>query len=912
MIRSPIGKWWHRIADLPNFVLMLHHRPLLSVLFLLLTLSSFAQIEHGGTPFSVTHAGALPDPITERMPSIDRAALHAQDAINDHDKSIPWRFGFNHAVDLSIDNSGTWTTLHDGTSVWRIGIECRDALSINFEFHEFDIPEGAKVFVMNDRGDRIGAFTRANMTPEKMLGVQPLRGERIVIEYSVPAGSDIGRLRIGQVTHGYRDVFKYSRGLGDSGSCNNNVICPQYDPWRDQIRSVAIITVNGSGLCTGTLINNCAQDGTPYFLTARHCLPGNNNVSTWVFRFNWESPSCSSNQNGPTNQTVSGASLLAQNAGSDMALLQLNATPPASYNVYYSGWNRSGTTGTSSVAIHHPSGDVKKISFDNNAPGQGTYGNASCWRILNWESGTTEPGSSGSGLWDQNKRLIGQLYGGDASCSNNVNDYYGRFDVSYPFIQQWLGSCGNTIDGHDPNIATIPLDAQVQSINNVSGSSCSSTMSPTVTVRNAGTTTLTSFTLNWSISNGTSGSQSWTGSLTSGSTVNVALGTINKPIGSNTLTVTVASPNGGTDQNTSNDQGTASVIFGNNTVTLQLDLDRYGDETTWQIVQGTTVFASGGPYTQAGSNGVYPQTPITVCLPDGCYQLIVSDSYGDGMCCAFGAGGFTLTGAGGTLASGGSFTFTSTHSFCVQGSVQLLAKARLEGPYVSATQLMSDNLRSTGNIPSTEPFTALGFTHVNSGGETIGAGVLNTTGNNAIVDWIFLELRSGSPSYTVVATKSALIQRDGDIVGADGTSPVSFNVAPGNYHVSVRHRNHLGIMSGAAVALSASAATVDLSSYATATYGTNARKSIGGIMVMYAGNTNGNGNLRYTGSGNDRDPILLKVGGTVPTATVTGYHREDVNMDAVVRYTGTNNDRDIILANIGGTIPTTTLLEQLP
>src|SRR5690606_7039431 len=153
------------------------------------------------------------------MPSIDLAALQAQDAINDQDKSIPWRFGFNHSVDLSIDNARSWTTLDDGTAEWRIGIECPGALSINCEFHEYDIPEGAQVFVMNERGDRIGAFTRANMTPEKVLGVQPLRGERILIEYSVPSGADIGRLRIGQVTHGYRDVFKYSRGLGDSGSC---------------------------------------------------------------------------------------------------------------------------------------------------------------------------------------------------------------------------------------------------------------------------------------------------------------------------------------------------------------------------------------------------------------------------------------------------------------------------------------------------------------------------------------------------------------------------------------------------------------------------------------------------------------------------------------------------------------------
>lgn len=881
--------------------------------FLLPSLAVVGQISYGGTPYSSVRTD-LPPAATVLMPEIALAQLQAEDLVNDQDKSIPYRFGYNHQVDLGITNSGTWHVLEDGTRIWRLKIVCRDALSVNFEFHQFDIPVGARVHVLNGSGEFLGGFTRENDHGDHVLGVQAMAGAWIMVEYSVPAGMRIGRLKIGQITHGYRDVFKYARGLGDSGSCNNNVICPAYDPWDAQIRSVAIITVNGSGLCTGTLINNCANNGTPYFLTARHCLPGTNNVSTWVFRFNWESPSCTLNQNGPTNQTVSGATLLAQNAGSDMALLQLNSTPPASYNVYYSGWDKSGTFPTSQVAIHHPSGDVKKISFDNQGAGQATYGSAQCWRIFNWESGTTEPGSSGSGLWDQNNRLIGQLYGGEANCSNNVNDYYGRFDVSYPIIQSWLGSCGNTLNGYDPNTPTIALDAQAQSINNASGSTCSSTMSPTATIRNAGTTTLTSFTLNWSVANGASGTQGWTGSLASGATVNVALGTITKPIGSNTFTVTVTAPNGGADLNAANDQASTTVTHGNNTVTFQLNLDRYGNETTWQIVQGSTVFASGGPYTQFASNGVYPQAPVSVCLPDGCYQLIVNDSYGDGLCCAYGAGGFTLTNSqGATLATGGTFTYTSTHSFCVQGSVLLAARAKLDGPYVSATQLMNDNLRSSSLIPTTEPFTALGFTHVNGGGgETIGSGVLATTGVNAIVDWVFLELRSGSPGYTVVATNSALIQRDGDIVGMDGTSPVTFNVAPGNYHVAVRHRNHLGVMTASAVSLTTTSTLVDLSSSVTATYGSNARKNVGGIMVLWAGNANGDGILKYTGSTNDRDPILVKIGGTIPTNTVGGYHREDVNLDGLVRYTGTGNDRDIILLNIGGTVPTSQLNQQLP
>jgi hypothetical protein len=409
-----------------------------------------AQIAFGGQPIGLQSELALPAAPIAVMPAVDAAALLAEDAARAAEGvKGPYRFGFNHATDLGLDNSGVWHELPNGDRLWRLSVECPEAYSINFEFHDYVVPEGGKVFVYSDL-EMIGAFTMESSGGENVLGVTQVAGDRITIEYLEPASArGEGRLRIGQVTHAYRDVVGLMKGLGDSGSCNNNAICPVGDPWRAQIRSVAMITVGGSGLCTGQLINNCANDGTPYFLTANHCLGGNN---TWVFRFNWQSPNCSANQNGPTNQTVSGSSLKVNSAGSDVALLQLNTTPPGAYNVFYTGWDKSGTAPTSSVAIHHPSGDVKKISFDNQSAVNGTFSGAQCWRILNWEDGTTEGGSSGSGLWNQNGLLIGQLYGGQANCSNNVNDYYGKFNVSYPLLEQWLGTCGDQLAGYPNNV----------------------------------------------------------------------------------------------------------------------------------------------------------------------------------------------------------------------------------------------------------------------------------------------------------------------------------------------------------------------------------------------------------------------------------------------------------------------------
>ncbi len=418
-----------------------------SLAFTLLTTFCSAQISFGGRPLGHTHPQLLPEAPRVTLPHVDAAELIAEDEARlAEGKKGPYRFGFNHAVDLGLHNSGIWHQFSNGDRVWRLSIECPGAYSINFEFHDFVVPEGAQVFVYT-ADEFLGAFDERSNPGETVLGVTQIAGDRITIEYFEPAELyGMGSLRIGQVTHAYRDILNKMRGLGDSGSCNNNVICPVGDPWRDQIRSVAIITTGGSGFCTGQLINNCAQDGTPYFLTANHCLGGN--PATWVYRFNWESPVCNLNQNGPTNQTVSGSTLIANSAGTDVALLELNTIPPASYDVFYSGWDRSSTPSTSSTAIHHPSGDIKKISFDEGTATAASFGGAQCWRIASWEDGTTEPGSSGSGLWNQDGLLVGQLYGGQASCGNNVNDYYGRFDISYNQLDTWLGDCGTQLQGY--------------------------------------------------------------------------------------------------------------------------------------------------------------------------------------------------------------------------------------------------------------------------------------------------------------------------------------------------------------------------------------------------------------------------------------------------------------------------------
>ncbi|MBS1580676.1 MAG: hypothetical protein JST66_00595 [Bacteroidetes bacterium] len=257
--------------------------------------------------------------------------------------------------------------------------------------------------------------------------------------------------------------------------------------------------------------------------------------------------------------------------------------------------------------------------------------------------------------------------------------------------------------------------------------------------------------------------------------------------------------------------------------------------------------------------------------------------------------------------------YTLNVSGGVSPTVQLAVSMLLQGPYAAGT--MTDGLRAASLVPATEPYTAAGYAHVGGGGgETAAAGVLTTGGATAVVDWVVVELRNSAAPATVVASKSALVRRNGTVVSAAGTTPLTFNVPGGSYYVAVRHRNHLGVMTASAIALGASATTVDFTSAATSTYGTNARSSsTEGLQLLWCGNVVGDARIAYTGASNDRDPILVRVGGSLPTATVSGgYWLEDVNMDGTVKYTGADNDRDRILQSVGGSIPTATRQQQLP
>ena len=716
----------------------------------------------------------------ETMPGFDLEQCLREDSINQINKVGPWRFGFEHRVNFNLQNAGVWDQLPNGDRVWRLGLRSPGALSLNLIFEEFHLPAGAMLHLY-DAGKQhyIGAYTSANNNAERMLGTELLEQDNMIIEYTEPAAvRGQGVLQIGLVIHGYKSLRAYAqegaaKALNDAGKCNHDVRCPLGNGWEDQINSVAIIIVNGSGACTGALINNTAQDGRPYFLTANHCLPNpTTGVGNWVFRFNWDSPTaiCAVNAASASPPTpfnsYNGSVLRARSAGSDMALLELNSTPTG--NVYYAGWSRSTTPATTSTGIHHPSGDVKKICRENQALTTATWQSAQTWRVADWDQGVTEPGSSGSPLFDQDKRIIGQLFGGSAACvnrtstsDNNQPDYYGRFDISWTGggtnasrLSNWLDPAGlnlTVLDGYNPNAPTAPQDGALTAMADVNDRYCgAATVSPTVTLRNSGTDPLTQAVIQYSFAGGTANTFNWTGNLASGASVTVSLPGITTSVsGLQSIGVTITEVNGQVDTITANNSVSTQFYVMANGLNNQfrLELDCYGDETTWELSipsQNNFILHSGGPYTNSTAVQVINQT---FCLDPGCYRFVIRDSYGDGLdgtpYSACGRRGYysILGSVGDTLvnitAPNGDFGDSAVHNFCVIPPAV---------PVAGFTAPSNTNICEGGNVTYTNTSTgATSYTWTFDGGTPSSSTALNPT---------VIYAAPGTYSVTLVATNS--------------------------------------------------------------------------------------------------------------------------------------------------------------
>ena len=638
---------------------------LLSTIFTAFLGASFAQTSNVGNP--LTANGKIQK--TKSFYSTPAIDIESELAVQSTSGEKMMRFGKEFTVDLNVVELASKTILPSGDVVYQYGIECPKAVSVNLVFDKFNVPTGAKLFITDANSNEfIGAYTSFNNNQNNMLGTEILYTSKVIVELVEPKNAiGTSQLAIGTIVSGFRNLDVMMKALNDAGNCHYDANCPQGAAWVNQKNSVAMM-VNSGGFCTGALVNNTSGTIIPYFLSANHC---GTNPGGWVFRFRWESPSgqtvCgtgANSVNGPETMNVNGGILRAAYAGSDVTLTELNTAPNPAWGIYYSGWDNSGAAVSSAVGIHHPSGDIKKISFENSALTSGSWSGTpanSHWHVPGWNLGVTEPGSSGSPLFDQNRRVIGQLHGGASACgASDLSDEYGKFSVSWTGnatnstrLSNWLdpSNTGATaIDGVDPAGPGAALDAAINNPQGVSGTYCSATVTPQVTITNSGTDVLTSATISYGYDGVLNQTYPWTGSLAQYQTVTITLPAATLAGGNHTFDAQVINPNGSTDQNLANNTITSSftTVVNGQTVALDLNIDCYGSETSWELLDaGNAVLYSGNGYSDASAMLVEQD----FCLDYGCYTFKLMDSYGDGLSgCQAGNGSYTITYAGNTLA----------------------------------------------------------------------------------------------------------------------------------------------------------------------------------------------------------------------------------------------------------------------
>ncbi len=374
-------------------------------------------------------------PLTQ-APPVDYYAVQEEDAAREAAGLAP-RFAVANKVSITPATDGLWEKLNGDNLVWRLRVSSPDALSLNLGFSKYHMPaEGRMVIYSADMKQLLKPYTARDNSRDGELWTAIVTGDELVVEVTIPASAkDELELELANINVGYR-LFGEDKNLR-SGSCNVDVVCAVGDDWWDEIPAVGMYTVGGVETCTGALINNTANDQTPYFLTAYHCEVTSSNDQSVVVYWNYETSSCGGSPDGSRSDYQSGAIFRARYAASDFCLLELVEDPDPAFGLTFAGWDRSGDEASTAIAIHHPSCDEKRISFEYDPTSTTTYlqtsvpGDGTHYRITDWDVGTTEHGSSGSPLFNQDHQVIGQLHGGYAACGNDDSDWYGKISVSW-------------------------------------------------------------------------------------------------------------------------------------------------------------------------------------------------------------------------------------------------------------------------------------------------------------------------------------------------------------------------------------------------------------------------------------------------------------------------------------------------
>jgi lysyl endopeptidase len=329
-----------------------------------------------------------------------------------------------------------------------------DAYAVNFSMQGLNRAGVIGVFVHDLKNSFDSQFIKPSKNAIDLTAFPVVFSDSVLVEVIATRKVEKGEISISQVGVTYEKSWMQS-----SQDCEVDIACPQGDLYRNVQRAVVRLIIDNSWLCSGTMLNNTANDQRPFLLTANHCIDNARSAANTVFYFNYESPECDGVQSdypSPNLFTLSGSNLRATKNDAegvlDFTLLELLQLVPEHYNAYYAGWSATSAPPEYSICIHHPVGDVKKISLDFDKAGTysfsipgNSYDENSHWRIFKWDLGTTEGGSSGSALFNNKMQVVGDLTGGEASCDYPYNDFYSKFNVAFhkyadssQQLQHWL------------------------------------------------------------------------------------------------------------------------------------------------------------------------------------------------------------------------------------------------------------------------------------------------------------------------------------------------------------------------------------------------------------------------------------------------------------------------------------------
>lgn len=426
------------------------------------SLQAIAQIAFGGKPLSFSSQAVQlrateADKLIVVRPNFNPDDIKAQNQWNAQDWSTkPYQVGRIIKADIDFARDAQRLVLPNGTEVYRITIEVKDAKASCLYYNDFYIPQnGGELFIYTpDKQTVLGKYTYQTHPAHGEFATEPLPGSTLILEYTRYRHAEMPSIKIDGVGH----LISYA--LPNIGSedkapedCLVNINCPEGDEWQSEkagiVQMLMPVGRYGLGYCSGNLVNNTNEDFTPYILTAAHCISSKKepdvnpyDYNRWIFTFHYEKPQCSNGAMAlKSAKSMVGCSLksyLPIVGQSDGALLQLNQMIPDSYRVYYNGWNRLNETPQSGVGIHHPKGDSKKLSvFNGNVSiqtwkGEKIEGGKDAHFHLFFDKGETLSGSSGSSLFNQEKLIVGTLTGGSPSayCKDSRN-LYGRLSFHW-------------------------------------------------------------------------------------------------------------------------------------------------------------------------------------------------------------------------------------------------------------------------------------------------------------------------------------------------------------------------------------------------------------------------------------------------------------------------------------------------